>query len=42
LIRTPAVAAGGYVLVAAYDRQAYVRRTILTPVLAPAAIAYRR
>jgi hypothetical protein len=42
VIGAPSVAAGGQVIVAAYDPQNYVRRTTyLTPVLAPAAIAYR-
>jgi hypothetical protein len=41
-IGRPAVAAGGQVVVAAYDPQTFVRRTTyLTPVLAPAALAYR-
>ena len=42
VVGAPAVAAGGQVIVRAYDPQTYVRRTTyLTPVLAPAAIAYR-
>jgi hypothetical protein len=42
VIGAPAVAAVGQVIVSAYDPQTYVRRTAyLTPVLAPAAIAYR-
>jgi hypothetical protein len=42
VIGSPAVATDGQVIVAAYDPQTYVRRTTyLTPVLAPAAIAYR-
>jgi hypothetical protein len=42
VIGAPSVAAGGQVIVAAYDPQTYVRRTTyVTPVLAPAAIAYR-
>lgn len=41
-IAKPAVAAGGQVVVAAYDPQTFVRRTTyVTPVLAPAALAYR-
>ncbi len=39
---TPKVAAGGQVTVAAYSPQTFVRRTTyVTPVLAPAALAYR-
>jgi hypothetical protein len=42
VIAKPAVSAGGQVIVAAYDSQTFVRNTTyLTPVLAPAAIAYR-
>jgi murein DD-endopeptidase MepM/ murein hydrolase activator NlpD len=42
VIGPPAIAAGGQVIVSAYDPQTDVRRTTyLTPVLAPAAIAYR-
>jgi hypothetical protein len=42
VIGSPAVATDGQVIVAAYDPQTDVRRTTyLTPVLAPAAIAYR-
>jgi len=42
VIGAPAVAIGGQVIVPAYDPQTYVRRTTyVTPVLAPAAIAYR-
>jgi hypothetical protein len=42
VIGAPAIAAGGQVIVSAYDPQTDVRRTTyLTPVLAPAAIAYR-
>jgi hypothetical protein len=42
VIGTPSVAAGGQVIVPAYDPQTFVRRTTYaTPVLAPAAIAYR-
>ena len=42
VIGAPAVAAGGQVIAQADDPQTYVRRTTyLTPVLAPAAIAYR-
>ena len=41
-IARPTVAAGGQVIVAAYSPQSFVRRTTyLTPVLAPAALAYR-
>jgi hypothetical protein len=41
-ISPPDVAAGGQVTVAAYDPQSFVKRTTyLTPVLAPAALAYR-
>jgi hypothetical protein len=41
-INAPALAAGGQVVVAAYDPQTVVRRTTyLTPVLAPAGLAYR-
>ncbi len=42
VIGAPAVSAGGQVVVAAYDPQTFVRRTTyLTPVLAPAGLAYR-
>jgi len=42
VIGAPAVATAGQVIVPAYDPQTYVRRTTyVTPVLAPAAIAYR-
>jgi hypothetical protein len=42
VIGKPAVSAGGQVTVAAYDPQTFVRKTTyLTPVLAPAAVAYR-
>jgi hypothetical protein len=42
VIGSPAIATDGQVVVAAYDPQTDVRRTTyLTPVLAPAAIAYR-
>jgi len=42
VIGKPALTAGGQVIVAAYDPQTFVRRTTyVTPVLAPAAIAYR-
>lgn len=42
VIGAPAVAAGGQVIVPAYSPQSFVRRTTyLTPVLAPAALAYR-
>jgi hypothetical protein len=42
IIGKPAVSAGGQVTVAAYDPQTLVRKTTyVTPVLAPAAIAYR-
>jgi hypothetical protein len=42
VIGPPAVAAGGQVIVAAYSPQTFVRKTTyLTPVLAPAALAYR-
>jgi hypothetical protein len=42
IIGAPAVAADGQVLVEAYDRQTFLRRTTyLTPVLAPAGLAYR-
>jgi hypothetical protein len=42
VIGPPSVAAGGQVIVAAYAPQTYVRTTTyVTPVLAPAAIAYR-
>jgi hypothetical protein len=42
VIGKPAVSAGGQVIVSAYDPQTFVRQTTyLTPVLAPAAIAYR-
>lgn len=41
-IAKPAVAAGGQVVVAAYDPQTFVQRTTyVTPVLAPAALAYQ-
>jgi hypothetical protein len=41
-IDAPTVAAGGQVIVAAYDPQTFVQRTTyVTPVLAPAALAYR-
>lgn len=41
-IGPPAVAAGGQVVVGAYDPQTFVQRTTyVTPVLAPAALAYR-
>jgi murein DD-endopeptidase MepM/ murein hydrolase activator NlpD len=41
-IARPAVAAGGQVVVAAYSPQTFVKRTTyVTPVLGPAAIAYR-
>jgi hypothetical protein len=41
-IAKPSVAAGGQVIVRAYDPQTVVRRTTyMTPVLAPAALAYR-
>lgn len=41
-IAQPAVAAGGQVVVSAYDPQTFVQRTTyITPVLAPAALAYR-
>jgi hypothetical protein len=42
VIGAPALAADGQVVVSAYDRQTVVRRTTyITPVLAPAALAYR-
>jgi hypothetical protein len=42
VIARPTVSAGGQVLVSAYDPQTFVRKTTyFTPVLAPAAIAYR-
>jgi hypothetical protein len=42
VIARPVVAAGGQVIVAAYSPQSFVRRTTYTtPVLAPAALAYR-
>lgn len=42
VIGRPAIAADGTAVVAAYDPQSFVRRTTYrTPVLAPAAIAYR-
>jgi hypothetical protein len=42
VIATPAVAAGGQIVVAAYSPQSFVQRTTyVTPVLAPAALAYR-
>jgi hypothetical protein len=41
-ISKPAVSADGQVIVAAYDPQTFVRKTTyVTPVLAPAALAYR-
>jgi hypothetical protein len=42
VISRPALSAGGQVIVSAYDPQTFVRETTyFTPVLAPAAIAYR-
>jgi hypothetical protein len=42
VIGAPSVAAGGQVVVGAYSPQSFVRRTTyLTPVLAPAGLAYR-
>jgi hypothetical protein len=42
VIGSPAVSAGGQVIVGSYDPQTYISHTTyLTPVLAPAAIAYR-
>jgi hypothetical protein len=42
VIGSPALAAGGQVVVAAFSPQTFVRRTTYTtPVLAPAALAYR-
>jgi len=42
VIGAPAVSAGGQVIVGAYSPQSFVRRTTyVTPVLAPAALAYR-
>lgn len=42
VIGAPALAAGGQMVVAAYSPQTFVRRTTyITPVLAPAALAYR-
>jgi hypothetical protein len=42
VIGAPAVASDGQVVVAAYDPQTFIRRTTyITPVLAPAGVAYR-